>query len=95
VQTSTNQAWAAAFLLERKGSSYKSWRTQFDGIKWFAWDVFEIGTLSCALAKWKMYRNEQSVLNKGFALFILIAGTPLKTTTAPEENCASSLSSPR
>jgi hypothetical protein len=42
-----------------------------------------------------MYRNEQSVLNKGFALFILIAGTPLKTTTAPEENCASSLSSPR
>ena len=54
----------------------------------------EIGTLYCALATWKMYRNKQLAL-KIVALFILIAGTPRKTTTAPEDDCGCSLKSPR
>ena len=76
------------------GTEVRIWLTPSVGIRWFAWDVCEIGTLYCALATWKMYRNKQLSL-KIVALFILIAGTPRKTTTAPEDDCGSCLSSPR
>jgi hypothetical protein len=45
---------SARFPIGSAGVLIETWLTPYVGIRWFAWDVFEIGTLSCALAEWKM-----------------------------------------